>query len=230
MGFQPMPYLDTTLVYSRSTKTESLDYVDSIKKVLKAYQNTNLTNADCSNITAPRVTQEDACQFNYSALTAQCNEANDFGMAENKPCVLLKLNKIYGWIPEVWKKDEAASANLPESIKNSYSDDRIWIDCHGENPADVDNLGEPKDIQYFPQQGFPLAFYPYKKQKDYRSPLVFVKFNNVTRHVGIMIELQNVLDLLIMCHLLYALFLDVCFNITHLTTTKKNKVNGHCTL
>ncbi|KAH9499769.1 Sodium/potassium-transporting ATPase subunit beta-2 [Bulinus truncatus] len=56
------------------------------------------------------------------------------------------------------------------------------------NPADRDNLGHVSEIQYYPQQGIPVAFYPYTNQKDYRSPLVFVKFLNVTRNVGIMVE------------------------------------------
>lgn len=56
-----------------------------------------------------------------------------------------------------------------------------------QNAADNDNLGLDR-IQYYPQQGFPLAYYPYKKQKGYLSPLVFVRFNNVTKHLGFMIE------------------------------------------
>lgn len=57
-----------------------------------------------------------------------------------------------------------------------------------QNVADRDNMGRLDEITYYPQQGFPLAFYPYTKQKDYRSPLMFVKFNNVTYHFGLMIE------------------------------------------
>lgn len=62
-----------------------------------------------------------------------------------------------------------------------------FLKIYFQNPADNDNLGLD-DIEYFPQQGFPLAFYPYKKQVDYRSPLIFVKFNKVTHHLGLMIE------------------------------------------
>ncbi|XP_055869048.1 uncharacterized protein LOC106064913 [Biomphalaria glabrata] len=188
MGFKPMPDIDTTLVHSKINGEHQKLYIENIKKVLDTYQNQNFKNEDCSHVKTPRVKEDTACEFNYTALTSQCNEANAFGMAENKPCVLLKLNKIYGWVPEVWSKEEAATAGLPEQIKKNYTDDRIWIDCHGENPADWDNLGDEDDIQYFPQQGFPLAFFPYKKQMNYRSPLVFVKFNKVTPHVGIMVE------------------------------------------
>ena len=54
-----------------------------------------------------------------------------------------------------------------------------------QNPADKDNIGE---IKYYPQQGFPLEYYPYKKQENYRSPLVFVQFTNPKSHIGLMIE------------------------------------------
>lgn len=56
-----------------------------------------------------------------------------------------------------------------------------------QNAADNDNLGLTT-MEYSPQQGFPMSYYPYRNQKDYRSPLVFVKFNNVTSHLGLMIE------------------------------------------
>ena len=38
---------------------------------------------------------------------------------------------------------------------------RVWLDCHGENPGDVENLGP---ISYFPSRGFPASFYPYLNQ------------------------------------------------------------------
>ncbi|XP_059177865.1 sodium/potassium-transporting ATPase subunit beta-like isoform X2 [Physella acuta] len=188
MGFQPMPDIDTTLIYARSSPEANEEYVKSISKVLKEYKKI-LDNVDCTGVNQPRPDENIACRVNYSALTEHCNEENRYGMAEGKPCILLKLNKIYGWIPNMWTVDEAVeSSRVPQSIKENYAPDRIWVHCHGENPGDNDNMGATKDIVYYPQQGFPLAFYPYKKQRDYRSPLVFVKFNAVVHHVGIMIE------------------------------------------
>lgn len=188
MGYEPMPDMDTTLIYARKLESERKAYVESINKVLKGYNETDQASRDCTGINETRIGATDACRVNFSALTEGCNEANAYGFLEGKPCVLLKLNRIYNWIPEVWDYEEAQTASaVPEYIKRKYTSDRIWVDCHGENPADDDNLGLDA-ITYYPQQGFPLSFYPYMKQKNYRSPLMFVKFNNVTNHLGLMIE------------------------------------------
>ena len=54
-----------------------------------------------------------------------------------------------------------------------------------QNPADVDNIGK---ISYYPQQGYPFYYYPFTNQKGYRSPLVFVKFHNPSKHLALMVE------------------------------------------
>ena len=38
---------------------------------------------------------------------------------------------------------------------------RVWLECHGENPGDVENLGP---ISYYPGTGFPASYYPYLNQ------------------------------------------------------------------
>jgi len=44
-----------------------------------------------------------------------------------------------------------------------------------QNAADKDMLG---DIIYYPSNGFPFKYFPYRNQQGYRSPLVFVRFDN----------------------------------------------------
>ncbi|KAH9512815.1 Sodium/potassium-transporting ATPase subunit beta-1 [Bulinus truncatus] len=190
LGFRPMPDIGTTLIRIRQDRNEIQSYVQHINKLLEKYRNeTSLTTVDCSDITEPRPDGKVPCRYNLSALTEHCHENNSYGMADGQPCVLLKLNKIYGWTPSQWKKDDVKTdPNIPNHIKDVYTAGQVWIDCRGENPADRDNLGHVSQIQYYPQQGFPVAFYPYTNQVDYRAPLVFVKFLNVTRHVGIMVE------------------------------------------
>ena len=38
---------------------------------------------------------------------------------------------------------------------------RVWLECHGENPGDRENLGP---INYHPGTGFSANFYPYLNQ------------------------------------------------------------------
>jgi sodium/potassium-transporting ATPase subunit beta len=62
--------------------------------------------------------------------------------------------------------------------------DYIGVSCEGENDGDVDNLGTPA---FYPQNGFPFSFYPYRNDPMYRAPIVFVKFPNVKHGVIIQI-------------------------------------------
>jgi hypothetical protein len=51
----------------------------------------------------------------------------------------------------------------------------IWFTCEGENPADIENMG---DITFYPYQGVADYFFPYKNQRGYLSPAVFVHVSN----------------------------------------------------
>ncbi|KAI8772347.1 sodium/potassium-transporting ATPase subunit beta isoform X2, partial [Biomphalaria glabrata] len=188
LGFRPMPDIQTTLIRVSHDVKELESYVKSINTIIHKYQ--NQTDAvDCSSINETRPLARDHCYFNISALTEHCNEENGYGLKDGQPCVLLKLNKVYGWTPNPWTKTEIRTeSEVPEYIQNIYTPDQIWVHCHGENAGDVDNLGHASEIKYYPQQGFPVAYYPYLNQENYRSPLVFVQFQNLTKHVGIMVE------------------------------------------
>ena len=51
----------------------------------------------------------------------------------------------------------------------------IWFTCEGENPADIENMGE---ISYYPYPGVADYYFPYKNQRGYLSPAVFVHLKN----------------------------------------------------
>ena len=51
---------------------------------------------------------------------------------------------------------------LVQHIKKQSDRNQVWIDCHGENPADIEALGP---IEYFPKsRGFPEYYFPYLNQ------------------------------------------------------------------
>lgn len=50
----------------------------------------------------------------------------------------------------------------------------VWVSCEGENPADVENIGT---ISYYPLQGFPAYYFPFKNIEGYLPPLVAVHFS-----------------------------------------------------
>lgn len=188
MGFQPMPDVEYTLVRFRKDPKTYHDIVESIKKVLKTYKEEK-KGVPCGYDTE-RPTGK-SCAVNYTALTEECNEGNSFGYADEQPCVLMRLNRIFNWEPQPYTAETIKNAEMSDVMKkniiNNNTDNakRIWIDCHGENPADKDNLGE---IRYYPTQGFPHYYYPFTNQEDYSSPLVFVKFMKPADNIALMVE------------------------------------------
>ena len=60
-------------------------------------------------------------------------------------------------------------------ILHSFQNERVWVECHGENPADKEHIGP---LVYHPDQGLSKNYYPYTNQEGYVSPAVFVEFTN----------------------------------------------------
>jgi len=111
------------------------------------------------------------CKFKVEEMDEVQNECllkGDYGYTEGKPCVIVKMNKVFEFMPKLKKNSKV---------------DYLQIKCRGEHPADVDNLGP---VEYYPRDGFELKYFPYLNQKHYLSPLVFVKFKNPT--LGVLIQ------------------------------------------
>jgi len=109
------------------------------------------------------------CRFKIDEMEdvqEQCIKKGDYGFTEGKPCVIIKLNKIFQFNPIL--TDDA---------------DFLKIVCEGEHPADRDNLGP---VSYYPKPGFDLKYFPFLNQENYLSPLVFAKFTNPTP--GVLIQ------------------------------------------
>jgi len=139
------------------------------------------------NCASKKVAPKDKfCRFSPKRILRKCGRGN-FGYDEGKPCILLKLNKIFGLIPDYIND----TANLPKEVPsipknlelhiNSVPKGRrnqVWVDCKGERPADIEALG-PNDITYYPtDRGFPGKYFPYTNVENYQSPLVAVRFEN----------------------------------------------------
>lgn len=113
---------------------------------------------------------------------------------EGKPCIFLKLNRIYGLVHEYYNSTdniptaEYFPSELRQKILAQPEDQRnqVWINCRPEYPADKEGL---KSIQYFPpSQGFPGKYFPYTNQKGYMSPLVAVQFE--PKSVGQLLHIE----------------------------------------
>jgi len=169
LGFQPMPNYENTLIRFESGKKGSYKvYTDYLQAFLRQYDQDNLQGDNIITCNDESGRQSDnplgVCTFELKSL-GPCIEKQDFGYVKAEPCVLLKLNKVYGWVP--------------------FNGTDVEVECHGENPADKDNIGP---LEYFPRNAFPAYFFPFLSQVGYRQPLVMVQFKNPEANVLIMVE------------------------------------------
>jgi len=115
------------------------------------------------------------------------------GYKDGKPCVFLKLNKIYGLEHEYYNKKDEFPEDMPQALRDHIDGqrdkDQVWVDCQPKNVADKEAL---KSINYFPASrgfSFPTGeHFPYKNQKGFKSPLVAVQFEPVRKGQLIHIE------------------------------------------
>ena len=118
----------------------------------------------------------------------QCIKKNNYEFQSGKPCIFLKLNKIFNWQPDFYDDVASLPDLMPEGLKahigkqltKKNNPSTVWVSCAGENPADEENLG--MDIEYIStneMQGFPGNYFPFVNTKGYLQPLVAVQFKSV---------------------------------------------------
>jgi len=146
-------------------------------------------------------TIDESCEFNKEWLSDQgadykCISEEDFGYRHGKPCILLKMNKIYDWQPVPYTYDQILNhtvmpSKLKLDIKKIWDEkcaprgfqpedkcpwmNMAWLHCDGENYADMENIGP---VTYTPFRGFPGYYYPYRNQRGYLSPIVMVQLKS----------------------------------------------------
>lgn len=135
--------------------------------------------------------KEGKCMFDTSVL-GDCSTYPYGYITEGdnkyiKPCIFLKFNKIWNWIPKPIDpltlddpKYKMMTDRLKNQIRSAPDSNIVWMDCRGRNPADQEALA----ISYFPgNQGIPIKYFPYTGG-NYQAPLVAVR-----------IETDKILDL-----------------------------------
>jgi sodium/potassium-transporting ATPase subunit beta len=201
LGFRPLPPSDnveSTLIWYRGTDTENYKYwTNALNEFLEVYKTPGLTPGRGQNIYNCDYTQPpppgQVCDVDIKNWSP-CTQENNYNYHRSAPCIFLKLNKIYGWIPEFYNRSNELPAKMPrdlkEHIKQIETTERpalntVWVSCEGENPADIENVGP---IKYYPRRGFPGYFYPFENSEGYLSPLVAVHFERPVRGIIINVE------------------------------------------
>jgi sodium/potassium-transporting ATPase subunit beta len=155
------------------------EWVDRTTEFLEPYKNQDGAE-DCAASGPAGAGQ--VCKFDLNQLGA-CAEGN-YGYDKGKPCIFLKLNKIYNLVHDYYNNTDAFPEKIPSNVKDRIAklklegDDmnQVWVNCHGENSADRESMG---DIKYFPEAGaFHGKYYPYTNQDGYLTPVIAVQFLN----------------------------------------------------
>jgi len=201
VGFRPMPDQDsnvesTLIWYKRGSGGDWKYWSDQLVVFMKDYKEPESGKGSGSSVGESctwknPVGDKKFCKIDLGKMD-ECSEATNFGYEKGEPCILIKLNRIYGWkpIPFVSTDREPFPADMPQELKSEINatnpeETYVWFSCKGENPADVENLGS--DIRYYPKQGIPTYYFPYEFQKGYLSPFIFVHFNPLK---GVLINIE----------------------------------------
>jgi len=212
IGFRPMPDQDknseSTLIWYRTKDSADSsfwsnqleEFLDKLK-VKDSADNVVECNFGSAGSNTKRV-----CKVPTENL-GRCTKDNDFGYPEGKPCVLIKLNKIYDWQAEPFGIDEDGRYSpdlLVEDLKDKVEEEPkgmpetlrdYIINLVKKNPGNEvsvlksvwlscagENVGDEENlpeskITYLPMQGIPGYYFPYKNQPNYRSPYVMVQLD-----------------------------------------------------
>jgi sodium/potassium-transporting ATPase subunit beta len=170
--------------------TTNIDWAARYRKYLNTYD--NMTGIRTCEDSAAGQTGKDACKFDIADL-GDCGKFPygynlEPGQDVIQPCVLLKINRIFNWVPEEYTPEDLDEDNqdpedpIPEKVRELIRADstKVYLHCDGENPYDRETL-EGK-INYFPaDQGISLKYFPYNHaHKNYQNPLVAVQFKDLT--------------------------------------------------
>ncbi|XP_075062191.1 sodium/potassium-transporting ATPase subunit beta-2-like isoform X1 [Mixophyes fleayi] len=158
-------------------------YVDGLNTVLQDYnetvqqqRGTNCTSGvyyEQKDIGAVRNNPKKACQFVRENL-GECSGIDPtYGYSSGTPCVLIKMNKVINFLPQVISQLSNSSITINCSATNAAND--LLLGNRTYFPSTESHLGGI-DLMYFP-------YYGNRAQKNYTQPFVAVKFMNATRNM-----------------------------------------------
>ncbi|KAJ8955639.1 hypothetical protein NQ318_001470 [Aromia moschata] len=189
LGFRPMP-ADTAegslIWYNIANDTSIEKWVKLIDDFLEPYRS-NQTGHNYANCDfAKNPARGEVCVNTLQDL-GNCNAARKYGYNTNAPCIFLKLNRIYGWMPEFYTASEPGMPqDLQMHINNTPPErrDQIWVSCNGVDNVDKEFISS---FTYYPH-GFAGYYYPFRNDPHYLSPIVAVEVRLKTTNVIVNVE------------------------------------------
>nr|XP_012235554.1 PREDICTED: sodium/potassium-transporting ATPase subunit beta-1-like isoform X2 [Linepithema humile] len=185
ISFTPNILLPTTprliLVDNSSMDARPKRYIQILSDFLQEYNKSKENYkivAECSDKT-PIIPSVKPCFFDVESLGV-CGKPPYGYTNPLQPCVLIKFNKRFNWVPIHYNKSSQLPEDMPHTLQDavqSSNKSQIWLWCDGANNVDKEHIGE---IEYLPSPGFPVRYFPFMGQPDYLSPIVALRFKNVT--------------------------------------------------
>lgn len=184
LAYRPMPddpdISGTVIEYRAANKTNVKQWVDRLDDFLAPYRDHELLPGGGKNQVPcdfdTKLNPGQVCEVDVKQFTP-CTSEQGYSYNKSAPCIFVKLNKIYGWLPEYYDDVDDLPEDMPtdlqDHIKSLKPKDRqqVWVSCSGLH--ENDNIGP---IEYSNSRGFPSYYYPYTNQQGYLSPLVAVHF------------------------------------------------------
>jgi sodium/potassium-transporting ATPase subunit beta len=186
LGFRPQPEVDKNIIFVKKASDESNLYAKSLDQYLKYYypqqSSAEKQNKDSDSKSSYQTRHLNDYKFSIN-YPGNCTSANQYGFTTGQPCVLVKMNKVVGFVP---------TPGAAPSEKEFYGktcdpkSNAIAVHCYGEYPADVDNIGS---ILYHSENGrskkcgsLETKWFPYQGKQDrqdvYQAPYVWAQFLN----------------------------------------------------
>lgn len=199
LGFRPQLHLDRTLIEWRSSRklgNKSVgQMIDNLQEWNKMYGLKDLfyqQMIDCATIPKEQLItyfrQGLSCIFLVTDVKPgpnPCTKPKSFGYNKGKPCVLVKINQIYGWMPEPYQSKEEVPIEIRDlwqpSMKNF-----VLIKCFGQYPTDQDHVYQIDHISILGNKaigGIPIYYYPFFNQPGYRQPYIWAQFTKIESNV-----------------------------------------------
>lgn len=193
LGFRPISNIteEGSLIWYNATNATSVNkWTTLTSEFLEPYLNESLGgNVESCDFDKP-ASPGKVCKIDVNSF-GPCGPQTGYGFNTSSPCVFLKLNRIFGWEPDYFNKNNLPS-DMPEnlatyikSVNNTEELKQVWISCIGAHPADKEHL---RGFEFYPTKGFPGYYYPYTNLPGYLSPLVAVQIVEPTPNVVINME------------------------------------------
>lgn len=190
LSMVPNPSVLTSLVHVRTSDPVSNSFmVDEMAAFLSHYQ-THITQGkfvDCEDVPGfvdPRI----SCRFKLDA-SGPCNLKSGFGYFRGRPCFAIKLNRIYGWIPDPVSNNISGIRLRCEGLTKT---DDLYLGrvCYYDTDSLKRHSPSSLDADWCDSEYglFDSMFYPFLNQANYQSPIVFVQFLSPKRYVIIWIK------------------------------------------